>query len=328
MKKMYQYIDLPGKKLQREGSDRDKSKFWNIGKWNIFIKPLIPEDCGDLPFLEIGSNSGLFLKMAEDLGFRKVIGVEMDPDRVRTSNLYRKSVDGKFHVIHQEMDASFDWSKIPRLGLTLISNTHYYMGVNDFAETINSLRNRSLYCLIVSVNGRKRSGRAGFEKKDVRGFFKDWTEVDIIENVSTENDPSPREGMFGILFKSNLDSISVDEFYKRESDICGRHQEYRHTALYPALEEFYGKAVTGAEFDHRTIVIAGTKLYEYYMRTMKSPELAMEYLVYKYKLAREIKKDDIKYLIYLHKNDIIADGISRLSVAKALGYKRVIIKRI
>ena len=56
MKRLYQYIEIPGKNLQREGHDRDKSKFWDGGKWDNFINPLLPEGCEDLPFLEIGSN--------------------------------------------------------------------------------------------------------------------------------------------------------------------------------------------------------------------------------------------------------------------------------
>ena len=129
MKRMYQYIKIPGKKLSYEGRGRDRSKFWDKGKWDTFINPLIPEEAVGLPFLEIGSSSGLMLRFAEDKGFKKVIGVEAHPDRVTTAKWYRESVGGEYETIHKFMDASFDWNQLPRLGLTLISNTHYYLPV-------------------------------------------------------------------------------------------------------------------------------------------------------------------------------------------------------
>jgi len=269
---MYQHIDIPGKKLSYEGGDRRNSKFWNEGKWNTFINPLIPEETLDLPFLEIGSNSGLFLKMAEEKGFRHVFGVERQEDRQKTAEWYRESIGGKFKVIKESMNANFDWSQLPRLGVTLISNTHYYMPINDFAETVNSLRNRTVYCIIVSANGSTRSGRVAHEKEVIDGYFKDWTEVGVIKDISMEGDPSQREGMYGVIFKSNLEIYEIEKW--------------------------------------------------------EWPERSLRYLEYKKELAEDIMKNGIKDLIYFDSQGRLKDGISRLSIAKALGYKNVIIKRI
>jgi len=325
MKRLYQYIEIPGKNLQREGHDRDKSKFWDGGKWDNFINPLLPEGCEDLPFLEIGSNSGMFLKKAEDKGFRHVFGVERQEDRIKTAEWYKESVKGKFNVINQSMNASFDWSQLPRLGVTLISNTHYYMGINDFAETINSLRNRTVYCIVVSADGRKISGRVGHSIEEVRLFFNDWTEVGVINNISTENDPSPREGMYGIVFKSNLELYDIDTWWNDWPRKCERIKKFKYNALFPATEDFYSKIVSlapGEDFD-----IKSTKLYEYYS-LRKSPERAFELLKYKKELAEDIKKNGIKDLIYFSSDYRLKDGISRLSIARALGYKKIIIKKL
>jgi len=320
MKKMYQHIDIPGKELAYEGGDRRNSKFWNEGKWNTFIDPLIPTECIGQPFLEIGSNSGLFLKKAEEKGFRHVFGVERHPDRVMTAEWYKDSNNGKFKIIPQSMDASFDWSQLPRLGMTLISNTHYYMEINDFAETVNSLRNRTVYCLVVSADGKKREGRVGHDIETIRGFFSDWTEVGVVQNVSMENDPSPREGMYGIIFKSNLELFEIEKWGWPER--AARSERDKYNKLFPATDDFYNKVVSGEDFNLET-----TLLFDYYS-VRKSPGVALEYLVYKKELAKNIKYNGIKNLIYFDQEGRLIDGISRMSIAKALGYKYVIIKRV
>ena len=75
MKKLYQNIKVPGRRLPYEDTRRKDSAFWNEGKWNNFIKPLLPKYCKNKTFIEIGSNAGMFLKMAEDKGFKHVIGI-------------------------------------------------------------------------------------------------------------------------------------------------------------------------------------------------------------------------------------------------------------
>lgn len=322
MKRMYQHIDIPGKELSYEGGDRRNSKFWNEGKWNNFINPLIPEKSLDLPFLEIGSNSGLFLKMAEEKGFRHVYGVERQEDRQTTSDWYKESTNSKFKVIKESMDANFDWKKLPRMGVTLISNTHYYMPINDFAETVNSLRNRTAYCIIVSADGKTREGRANHDINSIRGYFNDWEEVGVIENIGTDGDPSPREGMYAIIFKSNLELYSVDEWQAGWPQRARRMDQYKYNALFPATEEFYNKIVSKEDFK-----IEDTSLYDYYSNR-KSSDRSLKYLQYKKELAEDVIENGIMDLIYLDSDGRLKDGISRLSIARALNYKNVIIKKI
>lgn len=327
MKRMYQYIKIPGKELRYEGKDRDKSKFWDIGKWNTFIEPLIPEDSLDLPFLEIGSNSGLFLKSAEDKGFRSVWGVESHPDRVTQSHWYKKSAGGSFTVIPQAMGASFDWNQVPRLGLTLISNTHYYMTINDFAEVVNALRNRTLYCIVVSCDGKVKSGRVSCYINDVRGYFKDWTEVGVIENVDMEGDPSPRAGMYGVIFKSNLEAVDLPDWWNgvqkwKEKLIKskGTKCDYAVEAI-DALDDFYKRLFSEEPFNPEK-----TLLFDYYCRR-KGVGRAKAEIVQKEALGRDIKENGIKNLIYQRQDGSVLDGLTRSTIAHHLGYKRIIVKK-
>ena len=65
----YQYT---GGEMNERDKQEVRSKFWNEGKWNNFIKPFLPKDCGEMTFIDIGCNAGLFLKMAKEFGFKRV----------------------------------------------------------------------------------------------------------------------------------------------------------------------------------------------------------------------------------------------------------------
>ncbi|MCP3955944.1 MAG: hypothetical protein GY697_27580, partial [Desulfobacterales bacterium] len=55
-----------------------ETAFYNQGKWDHFIKPLIPFSPEGKSFVECGCNAGLFLLLAAELGFDKVFGYEGD----------------------------------------------------------------------------------------------------------------------------------------------------------------------------------------------------------------------------------------------------------
>ena len=327
MKRMYQYLKIPGVNLHYEGRDRDKSKFWDKGKWETFIDPLIPEETMGLPFLEIGSNSGLMLSLAEKKGFKPVIGIERQPDRVKTAELYKKSIEGNYKTLDQTMDANFDWLQLPRLGITLIANTHYYMSVNDFAEVINTLRNRTLYCIIVSAtDSKKRSGKVGRKAYEVQGYFRDWSRVGLIRDIDPERDPSPRDGMYSIIYKSNLEAIDVEDMWgkvvERTSRRVGAVKNWGREGLLEGVEEFYKLVVSQVEFD-----MEKTLLYKH-LRKRREKESVYIQLNEKKKLVDDIMNNGIKDLVYYDDRVHIVDGLSRLAIAMALGYKKIIAKKI
>lgn len=328
MKRMYQYISIPGLHLRYEGSGRDKSRFWDKGKWDNFIKPLIPEDSIGLPFLEIGSNSGLLLSLAEQSGFRHVIGIEQHKDRVLTADLYRDSIGGYYKTIHGSVGVAFDWSQLPLTGITLIANTHYYLSVADFNAVVQSLCDRTLYCIVVSEEGHiKKSGKAGPSLQDILPYFKGWKMIGKIDGVPTDGDPSPRPGLFSIIFKSNLIPHDTDVLLQKESNSIFTRQGFteKQNVLHPIVAagiDFYTKVVSDDGCDPKD-----TALYAFYLERQGETK-ANATILQKKDLALDIMHHGIKRLIFYNRWVSIVDGFNRLMIAKALGYKNVIIKKL
>jgi len=97
-RKWYQNIEIDGVDIQYEDPKRKDSKFWGEGKWNNFIKPLLPKG---RTFIEIGCSAGLFLKMATDAGFKDVIGIDASPERMEQAELFKKSNKYNYRLIRQ-----------------------------------------------------------------------------------------------------------------------------------------------------------------------------------------------------------------------------------
>ena len=210
--KVYQNIKLNGDYLNEPTKD---SKFYNEGKWNNFINPLLPEDCSDMTFVEVGSNVGLFLKMAKEKGFRNVVGVEKSRRSTLLATKYRDSLGLDYKLLNKSVDENFDFNLLPVADFTLMSNLHYHLLLSDFLPYLDRLKYKTRYALIVSAKITNRYWKASGEAKTIRKYFKEWKEVGYIPIKPTKGDPYPRE-MFAILFESNLKRIDVkDIFYNK-----------------------------------------------------------------------------------------------------------------
>jgi len=329
MKRLYQNIKIPNKKLVYEDEKRKNSNFWNEGKWNNFIEPLLPKYCKNKTFIEIGSSAGLFLKMAEDKGFRHVIGIESHPSRVKEAELYKKSNKGKYTILHQAVSQDFDFNKLPLAHVTLFSNVHYYFSVGNFSKIVDALKSRSVYCIVVSARAGRITGNARYDALSVRGYFNDWEEIKIQQHLDIKDDPSPRDNMYGISFKGLLKEYNTDELYDKWCRSNEGSKDYRKDAIPNALDDFYKKVLSGKKFDFKD-----TAYYKYWQK--RRPDVSdawiQRQLRNKQKLAISVKKHGMIDPIYLsekhwrYNKGKLIDGQHRLSIVKRLGYKSILVR--
>ena len=321
-RRWYQTLEVDGVEQVFEDTKRADSKFWNEGKWNTFIEPLLPDE--RRTFLEIGCNAGLFLNMAKDAGFERIIGVECNRQIFEQAKAYRNSVGGDWRLEHQCVREDFDFEQFPLADVVLISNTHYYMPVHVFSRLVDGLRNRCLYCIVVSARAKRRSGNAAWDWNHVHGYFADWEKINSVAGISGEDDPTPRDTMFSVLFKGNLIALDVDSIYDpwMEASVS---EDHRSHGLAPSMEDFFQKVLNGDDF-----VYEDTDYYKYWMerKSSRGEEWVRDYLVRKSMLARDVQKNGMLTPVYYGRRNKTLDGIHRLSIAKQLGHRYVLTRII
>jgi len=312
-RRWYQTIEIDGVDAVFEDPNRKLSKFWNEGKWNTFIEPLLPKERQS--FFEIGCNAGLFLKMAADAGFKYVTGVEGNKRIFQQAEIFRNSDKNySWNLVSQSVGVDLGLEALPLPDVTLISNVHYYLPVGVFSKLVDALIYRTLYCIVVSGRAHRRRGNAAHDLRHIRGYFRDWEEMGIIQNISTDSDPAPREQMYSVLYKSKLVSVNVNEMVDKW---LGEAQSARHSSheFAPAIMQFYTKVLSGELGE-----IEDSSFYQYWRkrRPKETPAWTSEFLYNKIKLAESIRDEGQKEPIYIGTNKKLLDGIHRLCIAKAL----------
>lgn len=300
-----------------EGEARKDSKFWNEGKWNNFIKPLLPNK--RMSFLEIGCNAGLFLKMARDSGFRDITGIEGNKDIMMQAKIFKEQNRLNYKLVEQAVDEKFEVDNFPVVDVVVLSNFHYYLPIGVFSRLVDRIKSRTRYCIVVSAKAKRRKGNAlhYIDSPGIRGYFKNWEELKTIENIDKEGDILPREDMYGILFKGDLDTVDIDGIIERG--------EYREHSLYPAIEEFFGKVLNKEVFDYDK-----TLFYDFWEKreSRLSHDQICKILDKKKAIALDIQKNGMKTPVYLSQEGGMLDGAHRMCIAKLLDYKHLIVRKI
>ena len=291
-------------------TERDKlevgSKFWNKGKWDNFVNPLLPTDCKDLTFVDMGCNSGLFLKFAEDKGFKNVLGVDSDKIAVERGLKWRDKQGGTYKMLNSTMEEGVD--QIPIADYTTFVNSHYYFMVNDWIEFLDKLQLKTRYCIIVTAEKRHLNrcwASAGVE--DIRRYFKTWEEVGFINELPTKGDPVPRR-LWALCFKSPaIDKVSVDGL-----DSSNHVQD-----------QFYGELDKGTPYKDTRYY----RILKKYRAEWGEPKLN-QWIEEKISLYNDLKKNGVKKSILVDYENRILDGNHRYSMLKSLGYKEVFIRKV
>ena len=290
---------------------RKSSKFCNEGKWNTFILPLLPKDSKDMTFIELGSNAGLYLRMAEDYGFHTVIGLENDPNAHSMAVQYRDSLRMKFTPILGTYSEQYPYD-FPLADVTLLANFHYHLRMQDFPSLLNNLEWKTRYCIIVSVRNVNVHWMVDPKVEAVRRYFKDWKEVGFVSK-SFKKDPHPRKGMYGICFESQLKRIPLVDLRRPD----GKELQYSN-----AFSNFIRKTANHESFNMER------NLYFRKVHHQKIKKMAYEdiqaYVIRRQNMILDIIEKGQKSPIIVNAENQVLDGGLRISVARALGYTSII----
>jgi len=302
--KVHQNIILNGEDLG-DADYRKYSKFYNEGKWNNFIKPLLPK--GD-SFVELGSNAGLFLRLASENGFSKVKGFERDENDCKIAKLYLDSFGINHHIIQTQINDNLEYLA----DVTLLANYHYHQHISDFIALLDQLETKTCYVLIVSVNHKLTHWRASPNQRNIQRYFKNWDQIGKVSSISAKDDPHPRD-MFSYLFKSRkIRRIPLEDVKLRGALRDGDE-----------IVDFIKRVLA-----ERFLDIRDTKYHQiqdYDRKGRWSASKINKFIQEKRELIQDIAKNGIQEPLILDERNLV-DGLHRYLVAKVLGYKSIIVR--
>jgi hypothetical protein len=299
----YQYVE--GELMTERDKQEAGSKFWNKGKWDNFVAPFLPEDCKEMILVDMGCNAGLFLKLAEDKGFSKVIGIEANKEAIRRAIAYRERNKGTYELQRRLMQRSIDY--LPIADYTILANSHYYFPIEQWLEYLDKLQLKTRYCIIITAHSEHRAlFKASPLVADIRNYFKNWDETGIIDNVPMENDPLPRR-LWGLCFKSRLiERAPINEIENANK----------------AQKDFYKELDQGKP-------LFETNYYKYWKerRAKEYEERVKKGMLIKAALYNDIKKRCLFKPVIVNREGKVLEGNHRHEIMRHLGYKTIIIRR-
>ena len=324
----YQHLELPnGRPLTKTPSDRTGSRFWNEGKFENFVQPLLPEDVTDQVFVEMGCDAGLYLRMAKDYGYRHVIGVEKNKTPVRAGRKYRDALGYDYKILKRKLGGqfgeigTFNIDELPIADITLMSNWHYHIDINAwYNHYLPKLPFKTCYVLIVSTPDLVRyhwhvNGHLGYLEK----YFQGWEKVGMIniEDVPQEGDPKPRR-LFSVLYKSPfIRRVPIDAIARRK---------VKNPFAEAGIKELTRQVAAGEK-----IKIPETALYEDWKKRKPnwSEKTLRVFCQGKLGLIKNLIQNWPKDPILVQKDTLLlSDGGHRLVILEELGYKTVIVREI
>jgi len=317
--KCYQNVDP--KKFTLKKKSGANSKFWNEGRWHNFIEPLLPKDCTERSFLEVGCSAGMYLKMATDKGFSRVVGIDKSNNYTNQAIYYRDKIGYDYKIIYKKL-GSWDckYNDLPMADVVLMSCVHYHMRPAELVEALDHLITTSIYCIVVSVRDKERekANRVGGSEEEIAKYFKDWERVRTI-TIDAPNDPCPRQ-MYSILFKSRLKRYKIYDLL---------NPKYYNKKL-----RMYDYCVSFAEFAQKVIDnetnIKRTEFYKRYIEgRIKRLSKKRKTRLGKLKLMiKDVHDNGMKKPLLVNKNGHLLDGSHRIILLDHLGYKYVIGREI
>lgn len=328
----YQDVKINGLSVPLRYPKTINSKFHHFGKWDTFIKILLPfDDFSNRVFVEYGSNAGLNLLEAAKMGFSKVVGIEADnnffaqgkfviDENISFDNikLFHRCIGEPEPNVHAAC-ASFSFDEIPLADLSLLANFHYWIETSTLKKFVDDLALKSYYAIIIST-----VESANYPTSSTMGtvenlFENKWTLIGSISQVPIENDSSPRN-LYALLFRSNVLLETTVQEVKNKVQIDARTEEFINLFT-NFLKQFQNGQASFPEF------IAYLKRYPIKDRYNEEKGFTAE-IEHCCEMFRSISKDGLKDSIKLFMNGKKLDisGWHRLVIAEYLKWDRIYVE--
>lgn len=277
------------------------SKFWEKGKWDNYIAPLLPKKPRNLTFIDMGCNGGLFLKYAEDMGFKKVYGVDINPDVVERGKNFRDREKGNWDIRAGKMQEVID--DLPVADYMVFSNSHYYLLIKDWLNLVDKLRNKARYVIITAVRKYQWYCMASGRGRDIQKYFKDWDVIGHIPQLSVEDDSCPRS-LSTICYKNRyLNRVKLKDLKKGAHVKTDFHEEIAK-GVDPLKTKYFRRLVANHKKSRKEDLIK--KMYK---------KVALYY---------DIKQNGIRDPLIINKNMRMLDGNHRAKIWEFLGHESII----
>ncbi len=301
----YQYLKTNIKLDPNDGEGERISEFWDKFKWNNYVLPHLPKNVKNLTYIDMGCNTGLLLKFAEEMGFRRSIGVDSNPEAVEKGIAYRSQVGGKYEISYGKMQEIIN--DLPMCDYMSFINSHYYLLIRDWLELLANLRRKVRYVIITTTKKKEYYCMASSYGRNVRKYFKDWKQVGYVPQPPMEGNLRPRSLASYCFENPDLERVSLERLER------GSHMR----------EAFYEQIEQG-------ILPLETQYFKKLCRLKKrSPrEGLIEWMYAKVAMYEDVKKHGIKEPIIVNKHYRILDGNHRKRILEFLGYKTTIIRMV
>ena len=318
--KYHQNITIDGEEMPAEYANRKESNFFNEGKWYNFIFPFLPPDPEGRVFVEIGCNVGLYLRMASEYGFSRVVGVEASAENCDMAERYRGAHGLDYKILNRTVGVDFSWDELPVADVVLLANVHYYIHMEHFMPFLDRMRHKAIFCIVVSR--RMREKKHGYPLPDIeplRFMFRDWECERILQTSSQmlEGDPHRRR-VHSMLFRSRLQRQPIEDHTTR-------------TQRYEKQQEFIDLIRRGEDIDLTT-----TLNWRYWVQRKQtekegmsgywSDEQVMAHVRHRYDLVKDIMENGIREPILIWPDRMGIDGGNRAQIHKLLGHKSIIVR--
>ena len=308
MKPYETYQHLAGEPMTKRDEQEVGSKFWNKGKWDNFVAPFLPGSCDGLSIVDMGCNAGLFLKLAQDRGFERIIGIDSNEPAINKGKEWRDANRGNYEFRLSRMEDCL--KDLPVVDYTVLANAHYYFTINDWVKYVDELRYKSRYVIIVTAY-KQHINRcwASADVPSIRNYFKDWDETGFINELPLEGEPGARR-LWALCFKSrHLDKVPI------ESLDSSNHVQ----------DEFYGELDKGKHYTQ-------TRYYRILKPYRKkwSEERLHKWIEERIRVYEDVKKNGVKeaILVDFFSPPRILDGNHRYAMMRNLGYKHVFVRNV